>query len=355
MANLSTILEKTKSKTKRATRQPKLIVVNDNTPRPYEDNKEVSNGYQTDNKEVSNGYQTDNKMASNKVTLKQPSRKNTPKITCIDDFTGLQKKLLIVLLSLCESEYSRTTKPLNLKELAASTESNTNVVKLAIHRCKEKGVLSIHARKDGRGGWCQYKISKDLKFNQSPKTQSIYNSNNNTITKIEKNTDSLEHRSEWQELNIEPLADIGFKKSHVKQLEKLSTPEIVQESINHFTYALEHNAKVKKYDSPINVFMGVIRKGGAWIEAGYRSPHELAMEKILEARKLEKNRINKLHEQEVEMNFQDWLSQLSQEDRGALLEDFKAPKAASKPVRDRAEELFLFNYFKAEHGENIDD
>ena len=275
----------------------------------------------------------------------------------INDFSGLQKKLLFALNKETQSAYNRVTEPLTIATLSAALDASPSMIKQALYRCKKKNVISVVKRKDGRGGWCQYKISKDLKFNQNQKSQPIYNSssNSNTINEIEDKQNCLDSQSEWQELNIEPLADIGFKKSHVKQLEKLSTPEIVQESINHFAYALEHNAKVKKYDSPINVFMGVIRKGGAWIEAGYRSPHELAMEKILESRKLEKNRINKLHEQEVEMNFQDWLSQLSKEDRGALLEDFKAPKAASKPVRDRAEELFLFNYFKAEHGENIDD
>ena len=329
--------------------------------------KEVANQASTGSKEVANQASTGSKEVANQASIGNMGRKNKASVKPInsrstnkpklESLKGLQLDLLVWLKTRISKE-GESYIVINIKEAAKALNTSGATAKNALLRLIKKGFVKRIPGVLGKYGVTRIILPKvviDFLKSVNIERPYIYNSNNNTITKIEENTNSLDHRSEWQELNIEPLADIGFKKSHVKQLEKLSTPEIVQESINHFAYALEHNAKVKKYDSPINVFMGVMRKGGAWIEAGYRSPHELAMEKILEARKLEKNRIKKLHEQETEMNFQDWLNQLSQGDREALLEDYKAPKAASKPVRDRAEELFLFNYFKAEHGESIDD
>ena len=54
----------------------------------------------------------------------------------------------------------------------------------------------------------------------------------------------------------------GFKKAHLLQLKNVNIPEVVQESINHFAFALQHNEKVKTYQTPLNVFMSVLKKEG---------------------------------------------------------------------------------------------
>ena len=88
--------------------------------------------------------------------------------------------------------------------------------------------------------------------------------------------------SVWLKINIEPLKAIGFSDTQLQQLQNRNTPEIIQESIYHFAYGLEHNEKTKKYkDNALNVLMGVLRKGQAWIEPNYRSPQELALEDLI--------------------------------------------------------------------------
>jgi len=49
-------------------------------------------------------------------------------------------------------------------------------------------------------------------------------------------------------------------------MKKYNTPQIVQESINQFSFGFNHNSQIKKYANPLLVFMGVLRKGEAWIE-----------------------------------------------------------------------------------------
>ena len=50
---------------------------------------------------------------------------------------------------------------------------------------------------------------------------------------------------DWKKINFEPLIEIGFSQTQLKQLatQNLNTPEIVQESINHFAFGLKNNEK----------------------------------------------------------------------------------------------------------------
>lgn len=127
---------------------------------------------------------------------------------------------------------------------------------------------------------------------------------------------------EWQKINFEPLKKINFSEKHLLDIyeTKLCDPEMVQESIYHFAFGLETQPeKYKKYDSPLTVLIGCLRKGKTWLESKYESPKERALRELIEERKRQdenkKNLINALYQQE----FDRWLKSLSESEKEALL------------------------------------
>ena len=86
---------------------------------------------------------------------------------------------------------------------------------------------------------------------------------------------------DWLNIDIEPLKDIGFTKTHLEQIasQKLLLPEIVQNSIYAFSFDLVENNKAKELKGqPINFFMGILRKGNPYASpANYESPKDKAI------------------------------------------------------------------------------
>lgn len=137
-------------------------------------------------------------------------------------------------------------------------------------------------------------------------SSSSININNNT-------TEENEFLKNWGEIDFDSLKEIGFSVTQLKQLQSKNTPEIVQESINHFSFGLQSNPKIKKYPEPLNVLMGVLRKGQAWVEPHYQSPQEIAQREFIERKKAERERIKKLEEETYNLAFDEWLDSLTVE------------------------------------------
>ncbi len=122
---------------------------------------------------------------------------------------------------------------------------------------------------------------------------------------------------EWEQINFEPLREFGFSSTQLKQLhsKSLNTPEVIQESINHFAFGIEHNPKVKKYPEPLNVLMGVLRKGLIWTEKDYQSPQEIAQIQLLERKRSEYERIKQLEKKAYALALEEWQETLTTEQR----------------------------------------
>jgi len=124
-------------------------------------------------------------------------------------------------------------------------------------------------------------------------------------------------------INFNTLCEIGFSETQLCQLaeENLNTPEIVQESINHFAFGLANNEKYKEYTKPLNVFMGVLRKGQRWFEQGYEDPQDKILREILAEKKQRQEKRVKMIEELVNLEFPEWEKKLSQEEIEAIVPD----------------------------------
>lgn len=118
----------------------------------------------------------------------------------------------------------------------------------------------------------------------------------------------------WEEVETSSLESIGFNRKHLLQLKNKSTPDVTQESINHFAYSLKNNKKTQEYPNPLATFMAVLKRGEAWIEPNYRSPQELAQQQFLEFKKAELERKKKLEEDAFNLALAEWQESLSNEE-----------------------------------------
>ena len=192
-----------------------------------------------------------------------------------------------------------------------------------------------------------FKLSKYVikYFKNNP---SIYNNSKETITIIKKEldvenkinnfNDKIENKNfshlnqkimkyeelpgEWKEINYHLLEDYHFKAHHIVNFYKLNLlePEIIQESINHFAYGIKHNPNnYSKYNDPLKVFIGRLRKGEPWIESTYKSKQEIATKEMILRRKEEKrtiaNEICKLVDTLEKDSYEKWLYSLKEEEK----------------------------------------
>lgn len=343
--DLNSILEKTKAKSEKIKkrRDPVNIAIDD---RPYDIAEDIIDQKETACKQTANRLQTDSKLAANQLKtdckvsaevaayplqtdLKpvannlQSNFKTDCKISFLELVT-LQKELMILFYLDCKKNASRVTSPITLEYLFYQTSAPIKSLKSAIYRLEGKLLILRYQFKNGRGGWTRYEVPEyiykqmyqletDCKltsnqlqsdFKPAAKLTAIENhySSSNFITTIEE---------ENQKIDINPLEHIGLTRKHLSHL-KNCPDEIIQESINHFAFGLKNNKRVGEYKEPLNVFIGTLRKGIPWVEANYVSQQEIAMKQLSEIKKREQERIAKLEEEMLNLEFDSWRMNLSE-------------------------------------------
>jgi hypothetical protein len=133
----------------------------------------------------------------------------------------------------------------------------------------------------------------------------------------------------WDEIDFSELEIFGFKKSHLQQIKNIEgiTPDIAQDSINHYAWALNNRAdEMIKYAPEKNRFkglFGVLRKGNAWVEDGYIDPIDEAINTSLEAKRKQLEKIKKQKEEQLNLDFEIWKESLSEEEWHAVKEKIK--------------------------------
>jgi len=299
------------------------------------DNIKASIGEQTDNIKISIRDHLDNKQETNKETIREQLDINLDPTTVyhhLIKLAGVQKNILNFIVDLSLVRECFDTGPIETSAIALYTKSSIGVVKISIKRLIDKGFISRNRGKQAKGGYINLSISENIfkavieqrkKNNNSISNsadlinsiryqldnESLYSSsnlkNNITTKKIEQIPD------EWQEIDFEALSHIGFTKTQIKQLIDKNEPALVQESINHFAYGIEYNPKFLKYEDPLNVLMGVLRKGQGWFEKDYRSPKEIAQQQLIEMKKAEIER-KKIQEEELyKLGLYEWQQKLT--------------------------------------------
>ena len=277
-----------------------------------------------------------------------------PSVECLinlENLRGNPLKVIVFLSAIIEDQKQRITKKTSLSEIMKNNDICRDSAKTALRfLCKNK-VLTKEGFKGGVNGWSRYSINERIyfailqKFQKgliNPVSETGFNCSSNiniinTITEINP-------FSSWEDVDVSLLANIGFNKNHLLQLKTKNTPQIVQESINHFAFGLQNNQKTKEYKDPVSVLIGVLRKGEAWIDAAYKTPHEIAMEKILIAKTAENERIKKTEEELKSIVYENWFSSLSEEELLLLCPATEIPNTIPEKIqkalrRKKAKEL----------------
>jgi hypothetical protein len=264
--------------------------------------------------------------------------RDNPKTT-FSTLVGLQRSMVLFVYAECKANRSETTKGLSLEYMAKILNCPSSSIKKTAQRLIQKEIITRVYVKNGPGGWVAYGIPNLVfqellldektrdnpettlkhcsKFEHNPKTQPETNLSSSSSYINNKNTTTRTCLPEdWKNINLDFLQSINFSESHIRQLyaKNVTTSEIIQESIKHFAYGLLHNPKTKQYSDPVNVLMGVLGKGGSWIENNYKSPQEIAMQELIERKKAEIERLATLEKNAYEMALNDWKKHLSPEE-----------------------------------------
>ena len=219
--------------------------------------------------------------------------------------------------------------------LAIKINASLEVTRVTLKRLTKKNLLIKLPGERGRNGCSRFNIQENVVrmcfslFNDAPcdinligngignkignkMTYSSSSSNNiNNTTTMSENWEQ-----NWEQIDFSSLAHIGFSKTQLLQLyeKQLNTPEVIQESIYHFSFGLENNSKIKSYPDPLNVLMGVLRKGLKWHEPAYISPKELTLTQLLEEKRKKKEKYDAMMKELIELEFPDWRRKLSDDD-----------------------------------------
>jgi hypothetical protein len=396
MADLEDILKKTKEKSNKIKRirLPVGVAVED---RPYDSPnlilKPATKRQQTDNK-VATKPETKRQQSGNKLTTKwQQKIKTDNKVATklatqlatkwqqsgnkvatkmhFSSLVGLQRAIIIFLYQECKKIRGKTTNSITLNHIALCMETSSNSIKTTIQRLETKRCLIRKEYKNGRGGWAKYEIPENIfreivdyetdnklttKWQQTdnkvatklttelattPYSSSIIlNNNKTTTTTLPK---------EWENIDLEPTNHIGFSKTQLEQLYTTNKchPDVIQESIYHFAFALKNNEKIKAHKNPLNMFMGVLRKGHAWIESGYESPKDSALRKILEQKKAETEKRNAMINELFELEFNKWFGGYSEQELETLYYKLNPTGGFKYQGKDHIpSKSILINYFK---------
>ena len=121
--------------------------------------------------------------------------------------------------------------------------------------------------------------------------------------------------SNWQNIDITPLASIEFTNNHLSQIftKNELTPKQLQDSINAFAFDLDENKRGEKIKaSPLNLFMGILKNGSAYNPPkNYESDEDRLLREQVEA---EREKLEKRHQMQSELKelkYQNWLLDLS--------------------------------------------
>jgi DNA-binding transcriptional regulator GbsR (MarR family) len=303
--------------------------------------KEVSEPLANYNQSVSEPLAISEHSVSNPLTVsKQPvshslskplanSIKKIEEIQFSDlrDFSNKERDLLTLIFWQCHQNCSLLSPPISTEEIRHTLKISAERVRNLIFRITKKGGVRVTQHKSGQSAYRVFELPKSLyqwMINQqanrgirfieplaSPLADALRSNSSSLINK--KTTTSLPE--DWKKINYDSLVEFGFSETQLKQLYEtnLTNPEIIQESINHFAYGLENNEKTKAYKikDPLNIFMGVLRKGQSWHEANYISPKELALKKIVEEKKKEKERYDLMIKELMDIEFPVWRNKIS--------------------------------------------
>lgn len=250
-----------------------------------------------------------------------------PESLCFEDLRSNPLQLFRFLYELAQgTDDNYNTPRVKLREMMLHINISKDSARTALRfLLKQKFIARIEFQ-PGHLGWSRYKLNesicKELERAISKGSIAPFSISGNKI--IENTSSSItDFMDPWDEVDISSLESIGFNKKHLLQIKNKTTPDIAQESINHFAYSLKYNKKTKEYPNPLATLITVLKRSEAWIEPNYQSPQELAQLKILEIKKAELERKKALEEELYKVAFDDWQQGLSKDEIAILAPDHR--------------------------------
>lgn len=258
----------------------------------------------------------------------------------LKDLRSNPLKVAQYIFELSQNEPTNTTNNITRTEIMNCLNLSKDSVKTATRFLLRNYLMERIDFRPGKTGWSKFKITTNLYH----ELKFAYENKLLTPQKIEAKLDStLKKEADWNNIDIESLESIGLNKKHLLQLKHKNEPIVVQESIFHFAYGLKFNPKIKNYENPLSVLIGVLRKGEAWIEANYRSAQEIAQEKIIRTLQAQKERLEKLYEEAFSLAFSDWYSNLTTEATEAIVSSLNTHSIGTKNITPK--KILLRTYF----------
>ncbi|AYK03142.1 hypothetical protein [Legionella sainthelensi] len=253
---------------------------------------------------------------------KTPNKENKNNIKvfkreiCFEDLRSNPLQLFYYLYKLAKIENNNFKTPrIRLKDIMIFLNISKDSARTALRFLLKNALIKRIDFQAGKMGWSKYQLSSKI-WNELEKSLSKQGFISNSL---EKNREV--DKDAWELIDISPLEEINFTQQYLLQLKNKTTPEIVQESINHFAFALKHNNKVKNYTNPIVTFMAVLKRGEAWLEPNYISPQEIAQKRVIQAKKEELERKVKLEEEFYKLALQEWQSNLNKIEKETIIKN----------------------------------
>ncbi|WP_419421427.1 hypothetical protein ACNVED_15935 (plasmid) [Legionella sp. D16C41] len=248
-----------------------------------------------------------------------------PKLLCFADLRSNPLQLFRYLYELTQSAGEDYKTPrVKLRDMMLYINISKDSARTALRFLLKQKFIERIEFQPGHLGWSRYQLNENI-CNELEREVLKGSIKPFEITKnkaIETSTLSItDLLDNWEDVDISPLEYIGFNKKHLLQIKNKSTPDVVQESINHFAYSLKYNAKTKEYPNPLATLITVLKRGEAWLEPNYQSPQELAQLKIIEAKKAELERKKAIEEELYKIAFDEWQQDLSKEELDSLAPD----------------------------------
>ncbi|WP_143100032.1 hypothetical protein [Francisella sp. TX07-6608] len=345
-----------------------------NTNSTQFDTKPNTNSTQLDTKPNTNSTQLDTKPNTNSTQLDTKPNTNSTQLDTkpknsynIHFLSGNEKQIFVFIAEKIENSIEKKmSPPLTKKEISIETNIALGSINTSIHRLIKKNIIiKLDAIKGGKNATTIYsipsKILNDFRKNTIDKNiASPYIYNNTIYNNKTNNNESYLNKQDKSELlswdiDYSLLNKYGFKKSHLNQLSKVEglTEEVIQESIYHYAWALENNFEEmkKKYDSrfeknPLGLLIGTLKKGNEWIEAGYKSPEELAEEQIFQAKRQRLERIKKEKAEKFNIEFELWFEELTQDKKHEIFKKLNLDKIPKHVHEEAYQKYFKDNVYE---------
>ncbi|MDX2164903.1 MAG: hypothetical protein SFW07_05760 [Gammaproteobacteria bacterium] len=275
-----------------------------------------------------------------------------PLFLSFEDLRSNPLNMIMYFYEITKDEENRKSKRITMSELILALHITRDSARTALRFLMKQGCINRTDLKVGKHGWSQYSINETIfeqikkaidkgsitpfrrsEFLEGHKGFNSSNNLNNTTTNFSKKS-GFTLPAEWDAIDIEPLRQIRFSKSHILQIfrEGTLTPEMVQDSLYAFAFDLYENKRIEKYGDPLRVIMGVFRDGIPYnAPSNYESPKDKARREHLEnLRRADKKREEE-EKEIIDLEFKQWSKSIPEEEMKKIVHPFTPTSAGFWP------------------------